>query len=134
MWAWRALCLHKLALGQEVNWLGLILNLRVPAWLLPSSKMVRINLFLDLLASTLASAKSPVIGRETMESGTGLLMWVAEYRRELRPWLAAFYHALVGPVATLCGVSAARWAEIVEGVSDNRLMGHDAKHSGVKAG
>ena len=71
----------------------------------------------------MASAKSPVMDRETMESGTGLLMWAAEYRRELRPWLAAFYHALSAPVATLCSVSAAGWSEIVEHFSESMLIG-----------
>ena len=109
---------HKLALGQTVNGLGLILKLRVPAWLLPSSNMIRINIFLDFISSTMASAKSPVMDREIMESGTGLLMWAAEYMRELRPWLAAFYHALSAPVATLCSVSAAGWSELVESISE----------------
>ena len=33
---------HKLAVGKDVHWLGLSLDLRVPAWLLPSIKIDKI--------------------------------------------------------------------------------------------
>ena len=79
----------KFLLGKNVPWLGLVLDLMVPAWLLPQQKISRIIMLLETLLTELDDAKSPTISRQTMESGTGLLLWVAEYIRELRPWLAS---------------------------------------------
>ena len=60
----------------------------------PPSKMRRNLQLSDEVLLVLAKPTHLEIDRQTLEQGTGLLLWVAEFRREFRPWLAAFYHAL----------------------------------------
>ena len=108
----------KLRIGTRLNWLGLTLDLAVPAWLLPPSKMRRILQFLDEVLLVLAKPTFLEFDRQTFEQGTGLLLWVAELRRELRPRLAALYHALTAQTSTLVSVSPDCWA--------NRLLTLDA--------
>ena len=98
------------------------MKLDVPAWLLPLSKLSRINLFLDQLLFVRKNDTNPDISREAMESGTGLLLWVAEYRRELRPWLAGFFHAISAPSQTLLSISHAAWSEAVSALDENLVL------------
>ena len=60
-----------------------------------------------------------------MESGTGLLLWVAEHRRELRPWLAGLFHTIAAPSQTLLSISPAAWAEAVTSLSDSLAVTKD---------
>ena len=92
-------------------------------------------MFLTAVETALTSHPSaPTMAREEMERGVGLLLWVAEYRRELRPWPAEFYHALAAPVATLVSISAAGWAEVVGLLLPNLFLSSDAIYSSVRKG
>ena len=50
--------------------------------------------FLEYGALLPHEGENPSIEGELMEPGTGLLLSVAELHRELRPWPAAFFHAM----------------------------------------
>lgn len=69
-----------------------------------------------------------------MGSGTGLLLWAAELRHELQPWLAAFLHALAAPSSTLCRISPSAWAENVASVDNSVTMPCDALHGPARKG
>ena len=116
------LSLGKLRLGTKLSWLGLTLESKVPAWLLPPSKMMRILTLLDDVILVLPKPSRLELDRETLEQGTGLLLWVAECRRELRPWLAVFYHTLAQQHSTLVSVSPEFWARILTKLDANLVV------------
>ena len=54
-------------------------------------------MLLDSVLGAVCASTNPSMVREALVCGTGLLFRVADYRRELRPLLAAFSHAFSTP-------------------------------------
>ena len=79
-------------------------------------------LALDDVLTVLSGPSHPEIERDVLEQGTGLLLWVAEFRRELRPWLAVFYHAMAAQTCTLLSVSPETWGNIVQSLDANLVV------------
>ncbi len=65
------LSFHKLALGEEVLWIGLLVNFRLSTWGLPEGKFERMLAYLRLLAEA-----EKVLSRKEVEAGQGLMIWI----------------------------------------------------------
>ena len=85
----------QLDLGEEVLWIGLLVNFRLSTRGLPEGKFERMLAYLRLLAEA-----DEVLSRKEVGAGQGLMIWIAQTFPQLRSYLRIFYEVVALPRAT----------------------------------
>ena len=115
---------NKLAMGPRVVWLGLSWDFGSLRVSIPEAKL---NKCLSLLNAISSSTSS--MTRKSLESGTGLLLWVTQVFIRLRPFLAEFFGALSSKRGTLCSISPEEWRTILSNL-DTALVFNGSRSAG----
>ena len=104
---------HKCKLGKRPTWIGFGFDLSLKQVWIPDDKQLRVKAFLE---ACMTENKMP---RRDMEKGVGLLLWVSQACKLVRPWLADFYQCLVSSSPTLQGLSREQVLRLPEVLDSN---------------
>ena len=77
---------HKLDLGDEVLWIGLLVHFRLSTWALPEGKFERMLAYLRMMTEA-----DETRSRAQVEAGQGLMIWITQTFPQTRSYLCIFY-------------------------------------------
>ena len=119
---------HKLAVGQQVSYLGLLVDMTSYTLGLGADKVARLRTFLA------GVVKGSRLDKRAFRKSLGALQWASGIAPSLRPWLAAFYRNLNVPrLAWVSGCPESIRAAL-DKVQRNGCLSEDIPGSGAKAG
>ena len=99
----------KVRLSASPQWIGLVFDFNSGYIVIPGDKLIRM---LDFLQAILTGPRRAE--RRSTERGTGLLLWISEVHRALRPWISEFYTTLNATTVTLVSLTAQQYSDILQ--------------------
>ncbi len=108
---------HKLDLGDEVLWIGVLVNFRLSTWALPDGKFERMLAYLRMM-----SEADETRSRAQVEAGQGLMIWITQTFPQMRSYLCIFYDVLARSRATNVSLTREQLHLLVNSLSEDMII------------
>ncbi|CAE7197295.1 unnamed protein product [Symbiodinium sp. CCMP2592] len=102
----------KLQLGSGCLWIGWQLSYRAGTVRVPQSKREKLR---GLLNPLLVAGR---VELKLIQQALGLLQWITQLHKELRPWLSSLYDDISRPPGTSFSIEPSRWGSLAPCLSD----------------